>query len=174
MILAGDELGNSQNGNNNAYAQDNDTTWIDWEAADEAFLAFTRWLISFRKAHPILRQKRFLHSIPRKVDGVTDLFWWRADGQEMTRADWTNGHMTVLCAEFRMASGTPKYAQREEAIYLAFNSGDATALTLPTLPEGFCWVRHVDTASPETGAERVGTTIQMAANSVIALVEEPV
>ena len=174
MILAGDELGNSQNGNNNAYAQDNDTTWIDWEAADEAFLAFTRWLISFRKAHPILRQKRFLHSIPRKVDGVTDLFWWRPDGAEMTLADWTNGHMTVLCAEFRMASGTPKYAQREEAIYLAFNSGDATALTLPKLPDGFCWVRHVDTASPDLGAERVGTTIQMAANSVIALVEEPV
>ena len=59
------------------------TTWIDWEAADEAFLAFTRWLISFRKAHPILRQKRFLHSIPRKVDGVTDLFWWRPDGAEI-------------------------------------------------------------------------------------------
>ena len=55
MILAGDEVGHSQNGNNNAYAQDNDTTWIDWEAADEAFLAFTRLLISFRKAHPILR-----------------------------------------------------------------------------------------------------------------------
>ncbi len=173
MILAGDELGHSQKGNNNAYAQDNDTSWIDWDAADAEFLEFTRWIISFRKAHPILRQKRFLHSRPRKVDGVPDLFWWRPDGQEMTRADWTNGHLHVLCAEFRMASGTPKFAQREEAIYLAFNAGDDVELTLPGLPEGFCWVRHVDTSRTMLTAEPVTSPITLAANSVLALVEEP-
>ncbi|MHA7867222.1 MAG: glycogen debranching protein GlgX [Salipiger thiooxidans] len=173
MILAGDELGHSQKGNNNAYAQDNDTSWIDWDAADAEFLEFTRWIISFRKAHPILRQKRFLHSRPRKVDGVPDLFWWRPDGQEMTRADWTNGHLHVLCAEFRMASGTPKFAQREEAIYLAFNAGDDVELTLPGLPEGFCWVRHVDTSKTMLTAEPVTSPITLAANSVLALVEEP-
>ncbi|MBR9836726.1 MAG: glycogen debranching protein GlgX [Rhodobacteraceae bacterium] len=173
MILAGDELGHSQKGNNNAYAQDNDTSWIDWDAADAEFLEFTRWIISFRKAHPILRQKRFLHSRPRKVDGVPDLFWWRPDGQEMTRADWTNGHLHVLCAEFRMASGTPKFAQREEAIYLAFNAGDDVELTLPGLPEGFCWVRHVDTSQTMLTAEPVTSPITLAANSVLALVEEP-
>ncbi|EEX15308.1 glycogen debranching enzyme GlgX [Citreicella sp. SE45] len=173
MILAGDELGHSQKGNNNAYAQDNDTSWIDWDAADAEFLEFTRWIISFRKAHPILRQKRFLHSRPRKVDGVPDLFWWRPDGQEMTRADWTNGHLHVLCAEFRMASGTPKFAQREEAIYLAFNAGDDVELTLPGLPEGFRWVRHVDTSQTMLTAEPVTSPITLAANSVLALVEEP-
>lgn len=173
MILAGDELGHSQKGNNNAYAQDNDTSWIDWDAADAEFLEFTRWIISFRKAHPILRQKRFLHSRPRKVDGVPDLFWWRPDGQEMTRADWTNGHLHVLCAEFRMASGTPKFAQREEAIYLAFNAGDDVELTLPALPEGFRWVRHVDTSKTMLTAEPVTSPITLAANSVLALVEEP-
>ena len=173
MILAGDELGHSQKGNNNAYAQDNDTSWIDWDAADAEFLEFTRWIISFRKSHPILRQKRFLHSRPRKVDGVPDLFWWRPDGQEMTRADWTNGHLHVLCAEFRMASGTPKFAQREEAIYLAFNAGDDVELTLPGLPEGFRWVRHVDTSQTMLTAEPVTSPITLAANSVLALVEEP-
>ncbi|MBN9886543.1 glycogen debranching protein GlgX [Salipiger abyssi] len=173
MILAGDELGNSQMGNNNAYAQDNEIGWIDWENADEKFMAFTRWLISFRKSHPILRQKRYLHSQPRKVDGVPDLFWWRPDGTEMTRADWTNGHLQVLCAELRIASGTPRYAQREEAIYLAFNAGDEVQLTLPGLPAGFRWVRHVDTAQPLAPAEPVGLSMTMAANSVLALVEEP-
>ncbi|EPX76096.1 glycogen debranching protein GlgX [Salipiger mucosus] len=172
MILAGDEIGHSQGGNNNAYAQDNETTWLDWEHADTEFQAFTERLIAFRKAHPILRQKRFLHSQPRKVDGVPDLFWWRPDGTEMTRADWTNGHLHALCAEFRMASGTPLYAQREEAIYLAFNAGDALTLTLPPRSEGYVWVRHVDTALPDADPHRVGDTLEMAAESVIALVEE--
>ncbi|EIE50650.1 glycogen debranching protein [Salipiger aestuarii] len=173
MILAGDEIGNTQGGNNNAYAQDNDIGWLDWDRADPEFTAFTRWLIGFRKSHPILRQKRFLHSVPRKVDGVIDLFWWRPDGAEMTRTDWTNGDLHVLCAEFRMASGTPLYAQREEAIYLAFNAGNAVELTLPEMTGGFRWVRHVDTADPKLSAEPVGTTYAMQGQSVIALVEEP-
>ncbi|MCR8547270.1 glycogen debranching protein GlgX [Salipiger sp. P9] len=173
MILAGDELGNSQMGNNNAYAQDTEIGWVDWDKADHEFMAFTRWLIAFRKAHPILRQNRFLHSQPRKVDGVPDLFWWRPDGTEMTRSDWTNGHLHVLCAEFRMASGTPRYAQAEEAIYLAFNAGEAVDLVLPALPAGFQWVRHIDTAQPLRPAEPVGTKLRLAENSVVALVEEP-
>ncbi|GGG60855.1 glycogen operon protein GlgX homolog [Salipiger pallidus] len=173
MILAGDEFGNSQRGNNNAYCQDNATGWLDWYSADEQFIEFTRWLINFRQAHPILRQKRFLHSRPRIVDGVPDLFWWRADGTEMTRADWTNGHLQTLCAEFRMASGTPSYAQREEAIYLAFNAGDAVRLTLPGVPRGFSWVRHIDTNTPTPEAAPVGAHFDMAACSVVAFVEEP-
>lgn len=172
MILAGDEIGNSQGGNNNAYAQDNDTGWIGWDQADEGFLDFTRKLIAFRKAHPILRQRRFLHSRPRKVDGVPDLFWWRADGQEMTRADWTNGHLRVLCAEFRMASGTPAYAQREEAIYLAFNAGEPVELTLPKLGRKHVWMRHLDTAAPDLPCAPVGPVLTLAAQSVLVLVEE--
>ncbi|MBE9638062.1 glycogen debranching protein GlgX [Salipiger mangrovisoli] len=173
MILAGDEIGNSQGGNNNAYAQDNETGWIDWDSRDDAFHAFTRKLIAFRKVHPILRQRRYLHSRPRRVDGVPDLFWWRADGQEMTRADWTNGHLKVLCAEFRMASGTPLYKQREEAMYIALNAGDAVELTLPRPGDGYVWVRHIDTAAPEAAPLRLGGTVTLAANSVLLLAEEP-
>jgi hypothetical protein len=62
MLLAGDEIGNSQGGNNNAYCQDNETGWIDWDNADGDFLEFTRKMIAFRRAHPILRQQRFLHA----------------------------------------------------------------------------------------------------------------
>ncbi|WP_417724123.1 glycogen debranching protein GlgX [Salipiger sp.] len=172
MILAGDEIGHSQGGNNNAYAQDNETGWIDWEAADDDFRAFVKMLIAFRKEHPILRQKRFLHSLPRKVDGVTDLFWWRPDGQEMARADWTNGHLHTLCAEFRMASGTPLYSQREEALYLAFNAGEAVTLTLPPRKAGFRWVCHLDTSRPDLAPEPVGDSFELAENAVVALVEE--
>ena len=174
MILGGDEIGHSQNGNNNAYAQDNGVTWIDWARADEAFRAFTARLIAFRKRHPILRQKRFLHSVPRKVDGVIDLFWWRPDGQEITRSDWTNGHNQTLCAELRIASGTPSYAQREDAIYLAFNAGDAVALQLPACPDGFHWVRHIDTAQPLAEPAAVSGAYDLAETAVAALCMERV
>jgi hypothetical protein len=88
MLLAGDEIGNSQSGNNNAYAQDNEIGWVDWTAPDTGLRDFTAALIAFRKGHPILRQKRFLHARERAADGLPDLFWWREDGQEMGQADW--------------------------------------------------------------------------------------
>ena len=68
MLLAGDEVGVSQRGNNNAYCQDNEISWIDWAAADRHFLGFARKLIAFRKAHPCLRQSRFLHGGKRDQD----------------------------------------------------------------------------------------------------------
>ena len=112
MILAGDELGNSQGGNNNAYCQDNPVGWVDWDGADADFLAFCREIVAFRRRHPILRQKRFLHSRSRAIDGQVDLFWRRADGDAMTEADWTNRDQRHIAVEMRMASGTPAYARR--------------------------------------------------------------
>jgi isoamylase len=114
MILAGDEVGNSQGGNNNAYCQDNETGWIDWAHADTDFLAFTRKMIAFRRNHPILRQQRFLHARERALDGLEDLFWWRPDGTPMTQADWDDPEASVLCAELRMASGTPVLCRTQQ------------------------------------------------------------
>ncbi|RQP04368.1 MAG: glycogen debranching enzyme GlgX [Paracoccus sp. BP8] len=149
MLLAGDELGNSQAGNNNAYCQDNEIGWVQWQGADPAFLDFTRRLIAFRRAHPILRQKRFLHSRPRLTDGLPDLFWLRPDGAQMTPADWGNPELRVLCAELRMAAGTPDYAQREEALFLVFNNGAPLDVVLPERPEGWRWRLHLDTSRPD-------------------------
>lgn len=173
MILAGDEIGNTQHGNNNAYAQDTEIGWLDWEHRDDCFAAFVKKLIAFRKDNPILRQKRFLHSIPRKVDGVTDLFWWRSDGEEMTRSDWTNGDLHTLCAEFRIASGTPQYSQAGEAIYLVFNAGEESEIHLPPRKPGYHWVRHIDSAHPDADPVPVGLVTQVGAQTVLALVEEP-
>ncbi|SLN38008.1 Glycogen debranching enzyme [Roseivivax jejudonensis] len=172
MLLAGDEFGNSQGGNNNAYCQDNDIGWLDWDNADDALADFTRRLIAFRRAHPILRQKRFLHSRERVVDGIEDLFWWREDGAEMEDGDWEDPGRRLVCAEMRMASGTPPYAQREEALLVAFNAGDALTLTLPDPPDGFAWIRHIDTATPGAGPAPAGAAIEMAAASVLVCVLE--
>ncbi|WGW05923.1 glycogen debranching protein GlgX [Tropicibacter oceani] len=166
MLLAGDELGNSQDGNNNAYCQDNPIGWIDWDGADDAFIGFCRKAIAFRKAHPILHQRLFLHSRSRLVDGAPDVFWRRADGEAMAQEDWDNPDHKIIVVELRMASGSPEYVKREGALLVVLNAGEKTRITLPEVPQGSAWVRRFDTA--ETGAG--GAVIE--ADAVTVFVQE--
>ncbi|MEL6523470.1 MAG: glycogen debranching enzyme GlgX, partial [Pseudomonadota bacterium] len=167
MILAGDELGNSQSGNNNAYCQDNEIGWVNWNEADPDFLAFVSQIIAFRKATPILRQKRFLHARTRIVDGMPDLFWRRADGEAMTDADWERPELKFLGVEMRMARGTPAYERRLGAIYIMFNAGDATIAKLVDALPGHRWRRVIDTAGQAAPPQPAGSA-SVAANSVVA------
>lgn len=174
MILAGDELGNSQAGNNNAYCQDNPTGWVDWDGADPEFLDFCRKIIAFRRHSPILRQKWFLHSQPRHVDGIPDLFWRRADGTAMSDADWAAPGLMFLGMEVRMARGTPPYEPRLGAIYIVFNAGASVDATLPDAPEGQFWRRCFDTA--ESGAlapASMDTKIAAETVAVFDLIQSP-
>jgi glycogen operon protein len=94
MILMGDEVGRTQSGNNNAYCQDNEVSWLDWSrigTRDRAFLDFTCKLIRLRKRLPLLRQTHFLHGEQLTHDGTKNVTWLRPDGKEMTPADWHNG-----------------------------------------------------------------------------------
>ena len=171
MILAGDEFGNSQNGNNNAYCQDNELSWLDWTTMDEPFLEFTRHMIDFRKKHPILRQRRFLHSRERLTDGREDLFWRRADGNPMTQADWDDPQRMHIAVEMRTASGTPEYASAEYTIFMVFNTGSALSVVIPTLPTGRRWEKHIDTSVNITDPVPVaGPTIMVEPDSVTVLV----
>ncbi|WP_042245178.1 glycogen debranching protein GlgX [Paracoccus sp. PAMC 22219] len=169
MLLAGDELGNSQGGNNNAYAQDNATGWVDWDDADPAFLDFVRRVIAFRRAHPILRQKRFLHSQPREQDGLPDLFWRRADGAAMSPDDWNDPDHRLLAAEMRMASGTPAYAALPGAVFLVFNNGPDAQVRLPDAPQGQ-WRRRLDSARDDDPDLPANDVESIAADSVAAFV----
>ena len=173
MILGGDEIGNGQGGNNNAYCQDNPTGWIDWDGADDDFLAFCTRMIAFRAAHPILRQTRFLHSRARLVDGAPDLFWRRADGSAVTDADWRDRGLRHITAELRMASGTPGNLASDYAIFLIFNAGGRLSVSLPAPVAGHRWVRHVDTARPDAGPKSMRDKVPVRAMSVVVLVEEP-
>lgn len=174
MILAGDELGHSQQGNNNAYCQDNATTWIDWTAVDDAFLDFTARMIAFRKAHPILRQKLFLHARERATDRIEDLFWRRADGVPMRRSDWENPELRLIAVELRTASGTPPYATLEYAIFAVLNAGEAVEVSVPEAPEGQRWSLHVDTSRPDLAPVPVSGSLAMPARAVVVLVLESV
>lgn len=170
MILGGDELGNSQGGNNNAYCQDNPIGWIDWQDADPHFLAFCQRVIAFRKAQPILRQKRFLHSQAREQDGIADLFWRRADGKPMELDDWSDPDLRFLAAEMRMASGTPDYAALRGAVFLVLNAGPAITVHLPDTTQRGIWRRQLDTSRDAAIDAPAGDTARIAADSVVAFV----
>jgi glycogen operon protein len=99
MILMGDELGHSQAGNNNAYCQDNEISWLDWENIDEDaqdFFAYTAGLIALRKRLPLLRHLEFLHGERAMRDGTKNATWLRPDGLEMQAEDWSNGFSRSL------------------------------------------------------------------------------
>ncbi|WP_378947205.1 glycogen debranching protein GlgX [Paracoccus sp. R86501] len=170
MLLAGDELGNSQGGNNNAYCQDNPIGWVDWDNADPDFLAFCQRVIAFRKAHPILRQKRFLHSQPREQDGLPDLFWRRADGTPMRPEDWNDPELRLLAAEMRMASGTPAYAALPGAVFVVYNNGNDETVTIPDAPKGSHWRRQLDSARDDDTDIAATPTQEIAAESVVVFV----
>ncbi len=93
MLLAGDEIGRTQQGNNNGYCQDNEISWIDWslDPRREALLEFTRSLIQIFRRHPVLRRRHFFQGRQIRGSMVKDLTWHRADGGEMTGEDWDNG-----------------------------------------------------------------------------------
>jgi isoamylase len=94
MLLAGDEHGRTQGGNNNGYCQDNEISWHDWEGADRDLVAFTRQVIELRRAHPTFRRHRFFQGRP--IRDTVDVGWFTPDGVEMDDADWADGHARSL------------------------------------------------------------------------------
>ncbi len=98
MLLAGDERGHSQQGNNNTYCQDNELGWLSWELSDEQqeLLEFTKKLIRLRKDQPVFRRRRFLQGRPIRGAGIKDIYWLKPDGSEMTDADWQAGYVRCL------------------------------------------------------------------------------
>ncbi|MFC2967312.1 glycogen debranching protein GlgX [Acidimangrovimonas pyrenivorans] len=170
MLLSGDEIGNSQRGNNNAYAQDNATGWIDWDNADQALCAFVARLIRLRKAHPVLRQRHFLHSRRRSGDDMPDLLWRRADGRTPTAADWDDPEWKTLCVEIRVASETPTPVLPEDAVFAIFNAGPAALVVLPELPARHHWRFLLDTTAPEAAeAPHRGANVSVPAGAVVVL-----
>jgi isoamylase len=147
MLLAGDEVGHSQGGNNNAYCQDNRTSWIDWAKGDPALLAFVRRLIALRRDHPSLRQGWFLHGRTRPADGLPDVVWRSLDGHPV---NWRDPGLDGFCILLREAAETPAYARTGDMVVLAFHGAErATEVVLPAPPPGRVWLRALDTADPE-------------------------
>ncbi len=132
MLLGGDELGNSQGGNNNSYCQDNEIGWISWDGKDDPFLEFCSAAIAFRKAQPLLRQERFLKGEPGDPP-LPFVRWMKPDGSAMDDGAWGDGEMRIVMMHLKDSPGEDGAAGE---LLLVLNAGDATSIRLP---EGASW-----------------------------------
>lgn len=165
MLSMGSEFGQTQHGNNNAYAQDNETSWLDWDNVDPSLLAFTQKLIAIRAAHPGFRQDIFLTGQPQGADGRPDVAWLRLDGQALSDSDWNDraGDRLVMILA---PQGQPR-------VGLVLNRGrNAVGVTLPPTDDGMVWRVLADSGldRPNTVDLADGTMIS-AARSVAVLAE---
>ena len=175
MLGMGDELGRTQLGNNNAYAQDNALSWIDWDKADHDLARFVSGLLALRRAHPALRADRWLTGITNPATAVADVTWHRADGDEMSPPDWDDPQARTLVAV--LAEGASFTATDRVAIVLNGASRDVPVL-LPAPRRGFAWHHVLDTSSDHPLLERaplpVPGSLAVPARSVSVAVERPV
>jgi glycogen operon protein len=163
MLTAGDEFGRTQNGNNNAYAQDNATTWLDWDRADDELAQFVAGLARLRARMPALTEDRFLTGRVGQ-GGAPDVVWSLPDGRPFTDADWADGDGLALTLAPAEGPGA--------RLHLVFNRGAERALTPPPPAPGLRWRLALDSAAgfvaPEGGADAPSTA---PARGVLALVE---
>lgn len=161
MLLGGDEIGNSQRGNNNAYAQDNEIGWIDWPGADEGLLAFTRKLAALRRRFRVLSQRSFLHGRTRPTDGLADLEWWHPDGRTPNDDDW-HDHLNAIGMVIRTSADCAEDSDAPE-VFALFNAGEDRDVLLP---EGD-WQQVLDSSDPEADDRSAAAAIRAPAQSVL-------
>lgn len=174
MLLAGDEFANSQQGNNNAYCQDNEIGWLNWERADPELQAFVESLSAFRQNHMNLRQSRFLHGDIRPQDGLADVSWTDFAGEAL---EWRDPGLANFCLTLRTSALKPDYEGDGADIFIVFNRADQQGhAILPKAPPGKCWVRAIDTDHSAQGAvcELEVENAIIAPQSLVAFVLQPI
>jgi len=162
MICGGDEMGRTQRGNNNAYCQDNEISWIDWNLSkpQQALLAFTKSLIALRQQHPVFRRRRFFQG--RRIRGteVKDISWLRPDGKEMTDEDWGKGYVRCLgvrldghAIEEKDSKGKPLL---DDTFLMLLNAHhEPRPFTLPAHKRGVRWQPVLETAASHANQRQV-------------------
>ncbi|MBD0322450.1 MAG: glycogen debranching enzyme, partial [Aldersonia sp.] len=180
MLAHGDELGRTQQGNNNVYCQDSELSWMDWSMIekDSDLLDFTRNVITLRRKHPVFRRRRFFEGGPiRARDQKRDIAWFTPAGEEMTPEDWDSGFGKSL-AVYLNGEGIPEPDQRGERVVddsflLCFNAHhEALDFTLPDADYAAQWAVAIDTAIPSGLSDAVhdaGTQISVMGRSLLVL-----
>ena len=179
MICGGDEIGRSQRGNNNAYCQDNEISWFDWEKMDEELYAFASRMIHFRHDHAVFQRRRWF--VGRALVGAeaSDIGWFKPDGQPMSEEDWRTGFARTL-GLFLNGKAIPTPDSHGEPVvddsfYILFNAHyEAMDFKLPTFPWGDHWVKVVDTNHPipdlrEHRQIRAGEEVHLEPHSMMVL-----
>ena len=160
MIAHGDELGRTQNGNNNVYCQDNELSWIDWDNADTELIEFTSTVSALRASHPVFRRRRFFSGSPVRKrgggasDGLPDIAWFAPDGSEMSDEDWESGFAKSI-AVYLNGQGIPDLDMRgqrvtDDSFVLFFNAHhEPIEFVLPEEQFGTAWEPVIDTAAAD-------------------------
>jgi glycogen operon protein len=182
MLVAGDELGRTQQGNNNAYCQDNEISWLDWENKDDSLIEFTSKLIHFRLKHPAFCRYKWFQHKSIKGNGVTDIEWFVSEGTTMSTEHW-NESMAKSLGIFLSGEDLNHLNERgekitDETFYIMFNSAANTVIfTLPEEKWGKSWFKILDTYDTFFEPERTDIVlnakqnIDIRARSVIMLVK---
>ncbi|WP_455379391.1 glycogen debranching protein GlgX [Petrachloros mirabilis] len=181
MLCGGDEIGRTQQGNNNAYCQDNEISWYEWELdrVQQGLLNFTKSLIDFRKRHPVLRRRRFFQGRHIRGSEVKDVSWFRPDGKEMTDHDWNAGYaksLVLRLAGDAIAETDEKgRAIIDDTLLILLNAHhEPLSFTLPAHKRGVKWQPLFDTAI-DAGTEKLvfvlkgGERYELEARSIAVL-----
>jgi glycogen operon protein len=180
MLSHGDEIGRTQRGNNNAYAQDNEISWLDWklDRKERDLLAFVRYASRLRRRHPVFRREQFFFGRPIHGSEVKDLTWFRCDGREMTEEDWKNAY--TRCFGLRLAGDAivelDEMGRRivDDTFLVMLNAHhEPMGFVLPAHRRNVRWEPMLDTREP-TGRRRTrpyrgGQTYEMEARSLAVL-----
>ena len=174
MLLAGDEFARTQGGNNNAYCQDSEIGWLDWNIQEkgEGLIAFTRKLTALRRRFPVLHRARFLSGKIDEELGVKDVTWVNPAGLEMEPAEWedTSARCLGMMIDGRARATALRRRGEDETLLLIFNAWhDLINFTLPETADAEGWERLIDTNAPDASDERfaVGATYQVTGRSVV-------
>jgi glycogen operon protein len=179
MLVAGDEIGRTQGGNNNAYCQDNEVSWFDWSDTREhwTLLEFTQRLTALRARHPIFRRRRWFQGRPIHGQGCNDVEWFRPDGTPMTDEDWSSGFAKSV-AIFLNGDAIPDPDVRGERVVddsflVLFNAHyEPIDFVMPEPAFGERWDVEIDTNDPMLFTPRsvkTGESLAVEARSLVAL-----
>jgi isoamylase len=174
MLLGGDEVGRTQGGNNNAYCQDNEVSWFDWDHVDAEFADWVRSVTGLRRAHAVLRRRRWFQG--RKIRDTEDLGWFRPDGATMTDDDWETGYARAIGVVLNGdAIPTPDaYGGRilDDSFFVMFNASETDLRwTVPSGPWSRDWAVELDTSLTQAAATQIkgGDVLDLIARSMVVL-----
>jgi isoamylase len=175
MLLAGDEFARTQRGNNNAYCQDDEISWLNWDLKEkgEHLVAFTRRLTTMRHRYPILRRNLFLTGQYNEELGVKDVTWINANGSEMEQEHWGDTNMRcfgMLLDGRAQVTGIRQRGKQATLLIVVNDHHDLVEFTLPECPDGDSWRLLIDTNitdNSETGFFKVGDSYEVTSRSLL-------